>query len=177
MGSWLAEQTATGKTAAEAYRRAISDAEAEYGHQEGYSGAINSKGSGFNLVALPPRFTYRKLQALLEEYEDVTAEVEEAADDVRAYRPGGIWSSIRGAKGRLRKAESRLRKAKARRERFDAKVPAALWNIEGLARTYGDKWEAPLAVELKGAEAKASYAYRDRRRGEKVFVFFGYAPC
>lgn len=61
MGAWFTEQTAAGKTPAEAYQRAVADASAEYGHQEGYSGALNSKHGGFVLVELPPRFTYRKL--------------------------------------------------------------------------------------------------------------------
>jgi hypothetical protein len=44
---------ATGKTAQEAYDKACSEADAEYGHQQGYSGAINST-RGFRIIQVPP---------------------------------------------------------------------------------------------------------------------------
>lgn len=175
MGAWLTEQVAAGKTPAEAYRTAVADATAENGHQDGYSGAINSKAGGFTLVELPPRFTYRKFQEMLEDFEGLDAEIEDARCDVAAYRPGGIWSGMRGAKGSLRKAEARLKKARAARARFDAKIPPTLYNFDVIASQYHDKWEAPLAVELRGAE-RARYTRTTRRRGEKLYIFFGYAP-
>lgn len=42
MGSQSFTVTSRGMSAKEAYERAVESAEAEYGHQEGYSGAINS---------------------------------------------------------------------------------------------------------------------------------------
>src|SRR5215217_8650165 len=98
MGANFTEQTGTGRTAAEAFAKAVSDAEAEYGHQEGYSGAINSGGYGFVLVALPPRFTYRKFQALLENYYETKYNLADAQQRVADYRPGGFHFGRRGAK-------------------------------------------------------------------------------
>lgn len=179
MGAWLTEEIATGRTIEEAYGRALRNATEENGHQEGYSGAINSKDFGYSLVELPARFTYAKLIDLLHEVEENGWELESARDDAKAWKPGGFWNPTgtkRGWKGNLRKAEARLAKAKKQRERLLAKAPSTVYDLDGLARTFNNKWGCPLAVELKGAEAKATYAYRNRRRGEKVFVFFGYAP-
>jgi len=44
MGSQSFTTYARGKNANDAYNRAVEDANDEYGHQEGYSGAINSSG-------------------------------------------------------------------------------------------------------------------------------------
>jgi hypothetical protein len=178
MGAWLAEQVAAGKSPAEAYRRAVADAEAEYGHQEGYSGAINSKGYSFVPVELPSRFTYRKFQALLEDFVDVEQEIESAKDDVSAFSPGGFRNQtgkVRGSKGALAKAKRELAKAQARRERLLRNVsPELARRVPSLATTYFEKWGDPLCVELRGVEAKT---YRvDRKRGERLYIFFGYAP-
>ncbi len=176
MGASFTEQVAAGKTAAEAFARAVADAKDEYGHQEGYSGAINSGGYGFVIATLPPRFTYRKFQALLEEYGDDN--VAYAQERVRDYRPGGFYHGQRGWKGNLRKAEVALRKAQAARARLLKKVPAEIaTRLDGYAEVYNDKWGDYLAVELRGAEAKRYRSYTTKRRGEKLYIFFGYAPC
>ena len=171
MGAELAEQRAEAKTAGAAYDLAVREAEAYYGHQEGYSGAINSKDRGFVLVALPSRFTYRKLQALLEDFDVAKQNLADAADHVLAYRPGGIWSGMRGAKGNLRKAEVSYRKAKREFAQVEKRVPASLAvNFENIVDTYHDKWGPPLAVQLTPAEAKPT------KRGHRFYIFFGYAP-
>lgn len=173
MGADFTEQRAEGRNAREAYAVAVADAQYQYGHQEGYSGAINSKESGFVLVALPPRMTYAKLSSLLDEYDMVKYDVRDAADDVKSWRPGGFFNPTgtkRGWKGNLRKAEMRLKKARAAAQRLETKVPSTL-NIDSLSETYHDKWGQPLCVELSTREAKPS------KRGRRVYVFFGYAPC
>lgn len=180
MGAELAERYSFGKSAAEAYRRAVANAQDEVGHQEGYSGDINSGGHGFTLVTLPPRFTYQKFQALLEDYEDSGWRIADAQREVQTHRPGGFRNEsgkVRGSKGNLRKAEAELKKATARRERLLRNVPAEIVrDLDGLAAAYSDKWGDYLAVEIRGAEAKRHYGYDRRRRGERLYVFFGYAP-
>lgn len=174
MGAWLTTQTAAGKTAAEAHSRALADAQAEYGHQEGYSGAINSK-HGFIEIALPPRMTFAKLEALLSEAEDAMQDVESAKYAIEGNRPGGFYHGSRGWKGRLNKAEAALRKAQAKQARVEKKAGALAPRLSGLVEAYQDKWGPALAVELKGAEAKRYASLK--RRGEKIYKFFGYAPC
>ena len=173
MGAWMTEQTEIGKSAAEAYRSAVASAQAEYGHQDGYSGAINSKADGFRLVTLPARMTYAKFQALLEDSDMLSTEY--LADDVRFARQD-VAEKRTGAKARLAKAERALVKGRREAQRFADKVERAGFDyseFQSLASTYHDKWEAPLAVELRGAEA----ARYQKRRGQKAFRFFGYAPC
>lgn len=174
MGAWFTEQTATGRTPAEAYRSANADAEAEYGHQHGYSGTINAKDGGFVLVTLPPRLTYAKLQAILEDYDSARWAVEDAKRDLHDYAPYGRVR--KGCVAKARKATSALAKAEKAIARLDAKAPTL--NLDSLTDTYQDKWGAPLAVEIVGAERSRYFArqQRSRRRGERLFTFFGYAP-
>jgi hypothetical protein len=171
MGAWLTEQRAEGRDAHEAYGNALRDAEAEYGHQQGYSGTINSKDHGFILVQLPPRWTYRKLQQLLEDFGDAKMLLVDAKEDVRNYAPCGIWHGTRGWKGRLSKAQAQLTRANARFEKLTRNVPPALaTQLDGLVERYNDKWGPPLCIELPTREAKP------QKRGRRVYVFFGYAP-
>lgn len=176
MGAWATKQVAAGKTMREAFDRAVADAEAEYGHQEGYSGALNSKGGGFIPVALPPRMTVTKLLNLLEEYHEAKADVENARYAVAMNSPGGAYFGRRGAKGNLRKAEVQLRRANAHFDRVYRSVPEPLrGRFAGLLEAYHDKWGDALGFELRPTEASR---YRvPRRRGEKLFAFAGYAPC
>lgn len=175
MGAQDTSQVAAGKTAGEAYHRAHADAQDYYGHQEGYSGAINSKDGGYVLVDLPPRFTYAKLEKLIQEYDYAQAGLWQPREAIKANSPGGFYFGKRGAKGNLRKAQVELRRAEARIARVKKQIPPALApKFDSIVETYNDKWGPPLAVELKGAEAKR---YRtQKRRGEKLFVFFGMAP-
>ncbi len=177
MGAWATTQVAAGKSMRDAYNSAVAEAAAEYGHQEGYSGAINSKEHGFVPVVLPPRFTFDKLLRLLEDYGDAQQGVGSARYYVEAWSTGGFHGA-RGAKGKLKKAKADLARAEKRLDRVKRSVPAALApKMDSLAETYHDKWGPPLAVELRPTEAKRYRAGRDKRRGEKVYGFCGYAPC
>ncbi len=180
MGASFTERTATGKSAGEAFGKALRDAQDYSGHQDGYSGDINSGDSSFVLVTLPPRFTYSKLQNLLEESESFGYDIESARERIRSWSPGGFYNSTgkkRGWKGQLAKARRDLAKAQRDEARFQAKVPAALrGSFEGYSDQYHDKWGGYLAVELRGAEARQYGANQRLRRGERLYIFFGYAP-
>lgn len=177
MGADFTEQRAEGKTAAEAYVAAVAEATAYYGHQEGYSGAINSKDGGFVLVALPPRMTYAKFQSLLEDADSLDGEYlaesiqwrKDILDNNKCKR------SDRPAVRALMNADI---KAQKQQKRDAAKFVARLqksgfdeYKFQRYVEAYNDKWGAPLAVELSTREAKPS------KRGRRVYVFFGYAPC
>lgn len=171
MGADFTEQRAEGKTAAEAYARALADAAGYYGTRDGYSGAINSKDRGFITVELPPRMTYAKLQALLEDYDMASGAVWEYRERVKSYRPGGFFHGKRGWKGNLKKAEVKLRKAQRELAKVEKRVPPSMYDFASLVEAYHDKWGQPLAVQLSTREAKPT------KRGRRVWVFFGYAPC
>jgi hypothetical protein len=177
MGATYTEQAATGKTLREALTSAVREAEAYYGHQEGYSGAINSGSQTASLVDLPARMTFRKFQALLEDAE--MFRYDDSADEVRWARQD-VAAKKRGAKGRLAKALRSQAKAQKERERFYAKVEKAgfdRYDFDRLVEAYTDKWGGYLAVELRGAEKTQRLNGRRLKRGERLFVFFGYAPC
>lgn len=178
MGAQLTEQRAEGKDVGEAYRSAVAAAQAYYGHQEGYSGAINSKANGYVVVQLPPRMTYRKLQALLEDAgaSEWVADLKESIawrENVlaknlckRSERPA-VRARLQADKKELRKTESAAKKHAAAVER----AGFTDYRFAQLVETYNDKWGVPLAVELPTREARPS------KRGQRVYVFFGYAPC
>lgn len=170
MGAALTEQVAAGKTISDAYRSALDAATSYHGHQEGYSGAINSKDRSYLEVQLPPRVTYQKLQAALEDYDQFASAAAEYAQEASDYY--GIWATVKGAKGKRAKALSAAKRYAAKRDRIAAKFPTL--DLDRLTSAYNDKWGSCLAVELRGAEAKR---YGTTRRGERLYVFFGYAPC
>lgn len=178
MGAWMTEQVASGKTASEAYRRARSDAQAEYGHQEGYSGAINSKDGGFVMVDLPGRCDYRKFVDLLHDFEETSYIDTFRLSHLLELERGGK----KGLKGQIAKERKAVERQKKERAKVVAKIEAAgfdLYTFERLAETFNDKWGSPLCVEFSAHLAKKFYpnTYANKRRGEKIFVFFGYAPC
>ena len=185
MGAWMAERVVTGKTANEAWNKARRDASEENGHQDGYSGDVNSGGYGFVKVDLPKGCSYKKFHELLEDdMYNGEYEVERAMEDIKSWTPGGFFNrkgNVRGWKGNLAKANKALAKARKDRANHVRKVEAAgfyISDFESLARIYNDKWSDYLCIELSAHLAKKSYprAYETKRRGEKIFIFFGYAP-
>lgn len=177
MGATYTEQAAVGKTLREALTSAVREAEAYYGHQEGYSGAINSGSQTASLVTLPPRMTFAKFQGILEDAE--ATDISYYEDEVRWARQS-VAAKHKGAKGRLAKAERELAKARKQHERFIAKVEKAgldSYDLDRYLEVYNDKWGGYLAVELRGKEKTQRLGGRRLKRGERLFVFFGYAPC
>ena len=66
MGSQSFTVNSRGKSAKEAYQNAVDNAEAEYGHQQGYSGAINST-PGFRDVTKEYKASRRDLNKYISE--------------------------------------------------------------------------------------------------------------
>lgn len=70
MGAWSTQQIGLGRDVESAYRQAYSEAEAEYGHQQGYSGAINSKDGHTAPIVLPARWKLNDFVAALSDASD-----------------------------------------------------------------------------------------------------------
>jgi hypothetical protein len=70
MGSQQFQTYSRGKSVKEAYNRAVEDAEDEYGHQEGYSGAINST-PGYTDVTAKFKASKKSLAKYIEERMEV----------------------------------------------------------------------------------------------------------
>lgn len=58
-----------GKSVSEAYNKAVQEANDQYGHQDGYSGAINSS-RGYTLVTLPSGITVKDWINYIEEFDE-----------------------------------------------------------------------------------------------------------
>jgi hypothetical protein len=176
MGAWMTEQVASGKNANDAYRNAIANATAEHGHQDGYSGAINSKGNGFLMVDLPKGVTYSKFIEVLEDSNDHYEIDTFHLNHLLQLERGGK----KGLKGAIAKERRIVEKQRIAKAKFDAKVEKmGFYDFDGMAMAFNDKWGSPLCIEISNHIAKQNYswAYNNKKRGEKIFVFFGYAPC
>lgn len=77
MGSQSFQTYSRGKTAKEAYQRAVDDAEAMYGHQEGYSGEINSS-AGYKDVTSAFKASKKPLVEYIRERMEVLTKFEGA---------------------------------------------------------------------------------------------------
>ena len=77
MGSQQFKTYSRGKTAKEAYQIAVDDAEATYGHQEGYSGEINSS-AGYRDVTSVFKASKKSLDSYIRERLDVLTKFEGA---------------------------------------------------------------------------------------------------
>jgi hypothetical protein len=151
--------TITGKDAADAYRKACQDAEAEYGHQDGYNGTISTT-SGFSMV----RTSAKELKA------EITAKV--ARLRVRLQRLG------RGKATKWERADLQreIKGLLATKKNLKANP----WSVMDalIAMDRFQKWEACGCIEVTG---KAAREYKARRgmKGtrQKVFVFGGLAAC
>lgn len=181
MGADNFETRATGRTAREAFRSAREEAGYESGHG-GYSGTIYEKHE-YVLFTLPPRLTVKRLLHLVSE-----VEYEGVADNwnlqqAKRYAATAPKGQVRKAKAALRQAERDHAKSVKRAERFwKALSPEVADLVRRVAEVAnGDKWGPAAAVELRGKElaeykaARKTYGYSPVKRGEKVFVFFGYA--
>lgn len=120
---------AVGKTAQDAFRHAREDAEAENGHREGYSGAINAK-SSFTIIQDTPEQIIPKLERRVAEL------------------PEGDW-------GRSAAAYSldQLKKAKTREEQVYAMADALLTLEDSRVKDkYGPAGCFELGEEKAGAK-------------------------
>jgi hypothetical protein len=178
MGAYLATQRAEGKDPREAYVTAVANASAEYGHQDGYSGAINSKAQGFCLVTLPPRMSYATFMELLDELENTDGwrEYKESVawrEEVIAAHKHKQWPERAAVRHALQKDQQYLRLAITKRKKFIARVERSGMSLDTLksyAQVFNDKWDVPLCIELRTSEAKPT------KRGSRVYLFTGYAP-
>lgn len=66
MGSQMFQTYSRGRNVIDAYKNAVDDANEEYGHQEGYSGAINSSG-GFSDITKGFKASKKSLSQFIDE--------------------------------------------------------------------------------------------------------------
>lgn len=167
MGADNFSTTALGRTAGDAFRTAVAQAQWEYGHG-GYTGTIAEKHSFFE-VKLPPRFTVTRLRKALDAYLDAKYDQENARVEL-TYRHHSEPAEVR-------KAERRAIQAQKALERLRKQVGfEAFRAVERVAAAYDDKWGAAACVEVTGAEAKRRKQQAGRAgTRDRVYLFMGQA--
>ena len=152
MGACEYQEMSHGKTAAEAFHRAVTQAQYEYGHG-GYTGTIAEK-YDFTVFDLPPRVMAEKVMAALRW---AALHMQFTADPVCARQ----WD--------------RTQVTRAKREwewlvsKFDADT------VREMVRLYNDKWGPAVGFRVTGKQADRDRLYNTMKRGERVFVFCGLA--
>jgi len=184
MGAQPFNVRSKGKTAQEAYKNAVEDANYEYGHQEGYSGAINST-PGFRDA------TKKYLTSGLPKYNFI----EQRMDDLTKH-DGAECICISEPKGNKNKVKSQVEHVTAPGTKKWVLKYVALSNAKGIIGSFPTKGDAVKAarkyteesgnssyVEMrkeleKGSNLTAKITYKkssNEKEGE--WEFYGWASC
>lgn len=141
-----------GKTADEAFGRAVESARWEYGHG-GYTGTIAEKYE-FALYDLPPRVMAEKVVAALS-WAALHIQFTDSPETTQHWERTTI--------------------KRAKRE-YDWMVSKFGQNVtRQMVRTYDDKWGPAVAFRVTGKQADRYRLYNTMKRGERVFLFCGWA--
>jgi hypothetical protein len=150
---------AHGKTAQDAFNRAVDAAAYEYGHG-GYTGSIAEKHE-YALVQVPDDFPQIKVPLLVQWAQSVFLVEPDELKDTRKRRKQ--WSTY-----------ERLVQIGTTWYLMPKAVPPKWRPLVARWSGYGDdKWGPAVCVELKGKAARVND--HGRRRGDKTFLFWGWA--
>ena len=153
MGACQYEELSHGKTAKEAFHRAVEQAQYEYGHG-GYTGTIAEK-CDFTVFDLPPRVMAGKVVAALG-WAALHMQFIDSPECVASYNDRTIVTRAR------REWEWLVSK-------FDART------VREMVRLYDDKWGPAVGFQVTGKVADRYRLYHPMKRGERVFLFCGFA--
>lgn len=183
MGAQSFETRSRGDSAAEAYRNAVSEAEHEYGHQQGYSGAINAT-PGFRDATSKFKSSGKNMNQFISERLERLTKFD-GAECICIREPKGNTNKIKSQvehivtpgtkkwvlKYVVRTQEDVLSKHNTKGEAVKA------------ARAYTEKNQESTNVVMEkvletGKAIVATVSYKrasDEREGE--YVFYGWASC
>ena len=151
MGSQSFTVRSRGMSAKEAYERAVEAADDEYGHQEGYSGAINAT-PGFSdatskyLASKLPRYNF----------------IEERLDKLTKFQ-GAECICIREPKGNKNKIKTQVEHVTAPGTKKWVLKYVAMSNAKGTIGSYRTKGEA-VAAARKYTEQSGNSSYVEMRK-------------
>jgi len=172
MGACDYQTTSHGKTPADAYRNACDEARDINGHQEGYSGDIQTS-SGYREYALPKGINAQRMLGWVSLINEAVWADEDAHSDERELDWDGILPS------RRRDLEKRIKQSRAQAARARKRVPAAhRGTATRIANDIRDKCGPAVCLQVTG---KAATEYK-RHRGisgtrAKVWLFAGTGAC
>lgn len=177
MGACDFAAAAHGKTAREAFARAVERAQWEHGHG-GYTGTVAEK-HDFVEFQLPPRVTADKMLGWMSDLaylgeEEYLREDVARAERYAASKPKG---RIREANAQVKQARKRLADAQRDVARAQKKMGAHYQLAVRAARVFDDKWGPAVAFKLTApSDRKRWNYYGDKpRRGESTYLFCGMA--
>jgi hypothetical protein len=183
MGSQAFTVNSRGMSAKEAYQNAVDDAEAEYGHQQGYSGAINST-PGFRDVTKEYKAAKLPLYNYIEKRIDELTKFQ-GAECICLEEPVTNGNKIKtqvqhivtpGTKKWVLKYVVHKREGELSRHNTKGDAVKA-------ARAYTEKHQSPTTVVMektleKGKPIVANISYKkSSNEKEGKYVFFGWASC
>ena len=156
MGATDFSAVAFGKTAEEAYHKAVDEALYERGHG-GYTGTIAEK-SGFHLFEPPKGLTYARAMKLIEEFTTRTYKIE-----------GMEWAHDQA------KAKREAKAARKWMEKLDPTLRSWLVKCHNVSE---DKWGPAAAIKITGKEAQELRKREgmQRKKGD-FYLFWGLASC
>ncbi len=184
MGSQSFTTYARGKNANDAYNRAVEAAEDEYGHQEGYSGAINST-AGFSDITKEFKASKKSLNQFIDEQLDKLSKFN-GARCICLEEPKGNNNKIKTQVEHIVKPGTKKWVLTYIVYHHSERITMACTKGEAvkIAREYSEKHQCSTTVRMeKSLEnigdnlvAKITYKRASNERDGK-WVFFGWASC
>lgn len=171
MGACDYTTTSHGKTVHAAYLLACHDARAYSGHQEGYSGDIQTS-SGCQEYRLPKGINAQRMLAWAAAISEAVWADEAAHEDEKQARHPATTPSLQA---RLQKQAAKSRKDA---ERARKRVPETHRGMATrIANDIREKRGRAVALQLTGAALKQYKETHAVPRGDKVWIFTGTAAC
>lgn len=184
MGSQSFTSYSRGKDAKDAYTRACEDAEREYGHQEGYSGAINST-AGFGDITKEFKASKKSLNQFIDEQMDKLTKFD-GARCICLEEPIGNTNVTKSQVEHIVTPGTKKWVLKFVVRTYDDGL-VSRHNTKGdavkAARVYTEKNQRSTSIYMektleKGTTEVAKITYKkSSKEREGRWVFFGWASC
>lgn len=184
MGSQSFTSYSRGKDAKDAYKRAVEEAEYEYGHQEGYSGAINST-AGFSDITKEFKNSKKSLSQFIDEQMDKLTKFQ-GARAICIEEPRGNDNKIKTQVEHVVTSGTKRWVLMYVIYCHGDRVMSAPTKGEAvkLARQYSEKHQCTTMVNMERVLEKKDHALvakitykKSINEKEGKWVFFGWASC
>jgi hypothetical protein len=185
MGSQSFQTYSRGNSANEAYSRAVDDANDEYGHQQGYSGAINAS-AGFRDVTSTFKSSGKSLNQYINERMDLLTK-HQGAECICVEEPKGNTNKIKTqVEHTVEKGTKKWILLYCVYEAWSGSFVASFdkkGDAVARARQHTEKTQAETHVKMekkieKGTPLTAKITYKkSTNEKEGKWVFYGWASC
>lgn len=183
MGSQSFTSYSRGKDARDAYKRAVEEAEYEYGHQEGYSGAINST-AGFGDITKEFKASKKSLNQFIDEQIDKLTKFD-GARCICLEEPIGNTNVTKSQVEHIVTPGTKkwVLKFVVRGYRGVVSTHNTKGDAVKAARAYTEKNQESTVVDMektleKGSLQVAKITYKkSSKEREGRWIFFGWASC